>query len=170
MLSARFGNLAIQPAVMYAQKGTSYKSTNSGVTIESTTRYEYIEVPVNLVYTTGGDKGFQVFAGPYIGFGIGGKAKLEISGTGIIDGKSESDIKFDGKESADVNDTKIHAKNPDFGINAGIGYLVSGIQIQLGYGLGLSNLAPNDSDDKETDYSVKNKQLQLSFSYLFNAN
>ncbi|GAB3865941.1 hypothetical protein GCM10028824_05640 [Hymenobacter segetis] len=97
VLDVRFGNLALQPAVLFSQKGveqtldatttTTYsfggapfsKSTLTEK-LHSTSRANYLEIPVNLVYTTGGDHGFQVFAGPYVAFGMGGRTEIENQG------------------------------------------------------------------------------------------
>ncbi len=165
MLNARFGNLAVQPALTFAQKGAKVEVSNSGATIKSTARLNYVDIPVNLVYTTGGDQGFQVFAGPYMGLGIGGKVKTEISGTGLIDGTTDSDVEFASKEGTDSK--KSYLRNPDFGINAGIGYLVNNLQLQAGYGFGLSNLEPDDNDGTKTDYKSQNRVIHFTVGYLF---
>jgi hypothetical protein len=168
MLSARFGNIAVQPALTFAQKGTKYEYSSGGAKFTSTVRLSYVDIPVNVVYTTGGDKGFQVFAGPYIGLGIGGTVKSEISGSGLLDGTSEEDVKFASKEGTAAKTA--YFKNPDFGLNFGLGYLVNNVQIQAGYGLGLSSLVPNDANDKSQDITSKNRVIHLTFGYLFNAN
>ncbi|MBH8556940.1 outer membrane beta-barrel protein [Hymenobacter negativus] len=97
VLDVNFGKLALQPAVLFSQKGveqtldattTTTYSFGSNVfnrstfteKLHSTSRANYLEIPVNLVYTTGGDHGFQVFAGPYVAFGLGGRTEIENQG------------------------------------------------------------------------------------------
>ncbi|MGY3088114.1 hypothetical protein ACVWYF_001147 [Hymenobacter sp. UYAg731] len=89
VLDVRFGKLAVQPAVLFSQKGTdqrlSITSSNSsgGYTSSTSDQYHtisrpnYLEIPFNLVYTSGTDHGFQLFAGPYVAFGMGGRAEYE---------------------------------------------------------------------------------------------
>ena len=179
MLNARFGNLAIQPALTYSMKGAKQDeeetSTIGGVSY--TTKYkssvamDYLDVPINLVYTTGGDNGFQVFVGPYVAFGIGGKVKGETETTGggqTIKNDFDGDVKFKGdvKESDDSEDIGAFAKPLDFGINAGVGYLVNNFQIQAGYGLGLANFE-SKYEGKESDWNSSHRVIHISFAYLF---
>ncbi|TGE26969.1 outer membrane beta-barrel protein [Hymenobacter metallicola] len=166
-LNAQFGNLSIQPSLLFSQKGfqTKEEETFSGTTFKSETslRLSYAEIPVNLVYTTGETEGFQIFAGPYIGIGIGGKYKYEYSGGGINE-SGDDKIKFANKYGDD--DTE-YVRTLDLGLNAGVGYKAGPVQAQLGYGLGFSNLIPNSEDDKEPESKVKNRVFQLSLSYFF---
>lgn len=175
MMNARFGNLAIQPAVTYSMKGgkvdysESSDSTGS-VTLKQTTRLGYLDIPINLVYTTGGDEGFQVFVGPYIGFGIGGKEKTESSGSfaGItFSQNTDENIQFDNDiKEGDLKDNEAGYAGLDYGINAGIGYLISNFQIQAGYGLGLGNLVPK-ADGKASDDESRNRNIHLTVAYHF---
>ncbi|WP_019947575.1 porin family protein [Hymenobacter aerophilus] len=172
-LNAAFGNLALQPSLLFSQKGFKVKESDNvgpaSYEIESNTRLNYLELPVNLVYTTGGTEGFQVFAGPYIGVGLGGKQKstYTVSGPGIDESGSETTkIKFAGKEKDNSDDFYIN--QPDYGFNGGIGYKKGPIQAQLGYSLGLNTLVSKDSDGKRPDdIKVHNRVIQFSLSYFF---
>jgi hypothetical protein len=72
------GHLLVRPAVLYAQKGYSQAYSNNGsfgvnFTITSRTRIDYLAVPLNIGYAQRTDgQGFQVFAGAYLGFVLGG--------------------------------------------------------------------------------------------------
>ena len=95
VLDINFGKVAFQPALLLTQKGVSqtldatnttrYNSGGFGGSFTSTitekyaitSRPNYLELPLNVVYTTGGTQGFQVFAGPYVAYGVGGQAELE---------------------------------------------------------------------------------------------
>lgn len=163
-LNAQFGNISVQPSLLFSRKGYKVEEEDDDFKYEAWSRLSYVEIPVNFVYTTGGTAGFQVFAGPYVGVGIGGKEKYEYS-EGTMSESGEDKVKFAGKEG-DADDTEYY-RSLDFGLNAGIGYKAGPIQAQLGYGLGLSNIVPNDEDDKEPEYKFKNRTLHLSLSYFF---
>lgn len=107
VLDVRFGKLALQPAVLFSQKGaeqtldatttSTYSYGGSPFSrntltekLHSTSRANYLEIPVNLVYTTGGDHGFQVFAGPYMAFGMGGRTEIENQSTVTTSGNNGS--------------------------------------------------------------------------------
>ncbi|WP_035567708.1 outer membrane beta-barrel protein [Hymenobacter sp. IS2118] len=183
-LNAQFGKLSVQPSLLFTMKGD--KAEDSGretfggsdpVTIvydvKQTIRLNYIELPVNLVYSTNGaEGGFQVFAGPYVALGLGGKVKSEskvtITANGQTETESESEsnnIKFASEEG---DDDKLYLRALDAGFNLGMGYKVGGAQVQLGYGLGLGNLIPKDQDGKDPEGKVRNRGFQLSFAYFFN--
>ncbi|GAA3961250.1 porin family protein [Hymenobacter antarcticus] len=183
-LNAQFGNLSVQPSLLFTMKGDQAKSSGSesntfgGQTFSYTyetkqsLRLNYLELPVNLVYSTNGaEGGFQVFAGPYVALGLSGKVKSDSKTTITAGGATqtnsssdESDVEFVSKEG---KDDKAYLRNLDAGFNMGVGYKVGGIQAQLGYGLGLSNLVPNDTNDKDPDITVRNRGFQLSLSYFF---
>ena len=75
-----------QPGLLFSTKGA--KSTIS--TLTNTTRLSYIELPLNFVYKgLLGSGYFMIGLGPYVGYGIVGKALYE---DGSV--SSESDIKF----------------------------------------------------------------------------
>jgi hypothetical protein len=174
VLNAQFGNLSIQPAVIYSQKGfkVDESETSNGFTssIKQDIKLGYAEIPVNFVYTTGGDNGFQVFAGPYVGFGLGGKLKSEgkTSGNGVnISFDEEYDVEFASKVGDDED--KEYFRGLDVGANAGIGYKAGPVQVQLGYGFGFGNLIPNDENDKKPEDKANNRVIQLSLTYLFGA-
>ena len=183
-LNAQFGNLSVQPSLLFTMKGdraevSDTKSTTIGGQTFSSTfvskqtlRLNYLELPVNLVYSTNGaEGGFQVFAGPYVALGLSGKATAKTTST-VTSGSTsqtrtssdDSDVEFASKEG---KDDKAYLRNIDAGFNMGVGYKVGGIQAQLGYGLGLSNLIPNDANDKKPDITVRNRGFQLALSYFF---
>ena len=82
------GRFAFQPSLRYSQKGfkTSESGTESfnGTTVTypgtSTLLVNYLELPLNFVFTTGGTQGFQVFAGPLPGHGRRRQSALRILG------------------------------------------------------------------------------------------
>lgn len=183
-LNAQFGNLSLQPSLLFSQKGGKFvEKLESSFTDDNgetyaikgeekvTFRLNYLEVPVNLVYSTSGEEGgFQVFAGPYVGVGLGGKYKGEstVSINGEVaeelSGSDEEDIKFVGKGNNRSNDFEL--RRIDWGFNAGVGYKAGPFQAQLGYGLGLGNLIPKyDNDDSED--KLHNRGVHFSVAYFF---
>ena len=159
-----FGNFAFQPSVIFTQKGA--KLTGSGRFVDSgfATNYQtaatvkpaYLELPLNMVYTAGGDHGFQVFAGPYVAFGVGGNGSYNITLNATNNGN--------GLSAPPLTAT---FRRFDAGLNAGVGYRVGPVQAQLGYGLGLVNFIPNDSDGQDTGSKGYHRALQLNATYFF---
>jgi len=167
-LSAEFGHLAIQPAILYSQKGydidyvldiNRYKTTFVG-----SAKLNYVEVPINFVYTTGDKKGLQLFAGPYIEYGLNGKYQEErsFSTTPNYTYKRGSDVEFVTKEGTDPS--KVYFRRVNMGANVGLGYKAGPVQAQLGYGLGLTNILPKEGRYDNKQYS---RVLHLSLAYLF---
>ena len=70
VLEIGFGKFALQPALLFSQKGEQFNTAHSfdgtagqsGANTQSTNRYNWLELPVNVVYTV---RGLQLFAGPY---------------------------------------------------------------------------------------------------------
>ncbi len=131
--------LYIQPGVSYQGKGAKLIETDQADYKQNTS---WIEVPVNVVikFPTGTAGHFFVGAGPYVAFGISGKNK----------------ISDDHGNSTEVDDFKFGSdksqKGTDFGFNFLAGYqLTSGLIINGGYGLGVTNIAPESSSVKQTN-------------------
>lgn len=174
-LNAQFGNWALQPSVLYSQKGFGIDDTRTEsfdgeeFKLKSTgnARLGYLEVPINVVYTVGGDNGFQVFAGPYLGVGVGGSydIKYKVTGPGLeLSDSNSSSVRYTDKAG---DDDKLYVRRFDAGLNAGIGYKTGPFQAQLGYGLGLANLAPKDADGEDTGDKIRNRTISLSLNYFF---
>lgn len=176
-LNAQFGKLAFQPALMVSQKGFTAKEKNSTfykTTLEQKLRLTYLELPLNLVFTTGGDQGFQVFAGPYVGVGIGGKYAVEGNwtyndGTIAISGSVDEsgDVKYANEYPSSNNSDDVYFRTIDAGVNVGLGYKINAFQVQLGYGLGLGNIFPKDEDGKDSEDKLRHRGFQLTAGYFF---
>ncbi|HWV72282.1 MAG TPA: porin family protein [Pseudosphingobacterium sp.] len=132
----------VQPGISLQGKGAKLSQSSVGTVKQNTM---WIEVPVNFVAKfPAADAGkFFLGAGPYVAFGISGKNKYE-SGWG----SAEEDFDF-GKDGS--------LKGTDFGLNFIGGFeFNNGLMIHGGYGLGLSNLAPdgNSGDIKQRLWTV----------------
>lgn len=87
VLEASRGKLALQSGLLFSQKGEKFLTSfsSSGVvgseSLVSTTsnRYNWLEVPLNVVYTLHGDHGLQLFAGPYFAVATGGRQRGSIA-------------------------------------------------------------------------------------------
>jgi hypothetical protein len=123
---------SIQPGISLQGKGAKIEIGNLGSYTQSTM---WLEVPVNFVAKVPvGNSNFFLGAGPYIGFGLSGKNKYESSW-----GSVEEDFEF-GKDGS--------LKSTDFGVNFTAGFHINrGLLLHAGYGLGLTDLAPNNNSD-----------------------
>jgi hypothetical protein len=156
---------AIEGGLSISQKGAKVEMSNSGVTVTASINPLYLEIPINAVYKmdVGGIQ-LQGFAGPYLGFGIGGK--ISYTATGLPSGltidnilsqmgkTNNAAIKFGSATTDDM-------KGTDFGLNFGVGAEMKNIQVRLQYGLGLTNLANNSGDTQ------KNGVFSISVGYMF---
>ncbi len=162
--------LSLQSGLMLSSKGFSYSLEDAwGEGYEGYDRaiFNYLEVPINFTYKK---NDFQIYAGPYLGIGISGKNKWDVTG----DGESDADeykIKpvFGEVGEGDIGEDEEAFNALDYGLNFGVGYQVGPILINAGYSLGLGNLTPayegDDGDPK--DYKISNRVITLSASYFF---
>lgn len=165
------GSFYIQPAAQYARKG--YKQATGGFYGSATNfivNASYIEVPVNLLYKPHlGTGNLLLGAGPYIGYGTGGKWKSDTDATigDIIIGK-KGDVIFrnDAMDGGDINSYP-YGKPWDYGLNFLAGYEFFGkLSAQLGAQLGLANLQPH-VDGVTREGKLKNTGLSISIGYKF---
>lgn len=105
----------------------------------------YLQVPVQLFYQ---HNGFFAGFGPYVGFGIAGKAKIE---------DISVDLDFGNSTEDDVAPI-------DFGAGIELGYQFGAVRATASYNLGLTNIAPSDNAD---NYSWKNHVIGIAVAYLF---
>ncbi|MBK9108610.1 MAG: outer membrane beta-barrel protein [Saprospiraceae bacterium] len=84
-----------QPGLLFTTKGA--KSTDGDIT--STFKLSYVELPLNLVYKAALGNGFILLGfGPYVAYGISGKAIYENESTSE---KIEMDVEF---KKVEIND------------------------------------------------------------------
>jgi hypothetical protein len=178
VLEARFGKVSLQPALLFSQKGEVFHTAYSlsGFTgystreTTSTARYNWLELPLNAVYTLHGNHGLQVFAGPYLAVAVGGRQQ----------GKTAS--AFYGpptyrvpsyNTSSEFDDRIAYGQGTgnrrlDVGVNFGVGYRQGPMQVQLGYGFGLLDLHPSPGIDRYHDFAATtayNRVAQLTGTY-----
>jgi hypothetical protein len=139
-------NFNFQPALNFVQKGYEIKDE----TDKETVNINYVEVPLNFVYSVKRNDGFFIGAGPSIAYGISGKDKF--SG-------DEEKIKFGSGED--------EIKPFDFGANAIAGYkFKGGFMISGNYTFGLSKIN-NSSDIPDDNGTIKNRCFAVKIGYAF---
>ena len=146
MMTERF---AIEPGVFYSMQGTKDKESGTTMKIKN----DYLNIPVlfkGYVY-----EGFNLFAGPQLGFKVSSKIKASQSGTSVS--TSEGSDLF---------------KTVDFSIVLGAGYqLPMGFLVSLNYNIGLTNTINKDKFSSllgtTVDETCRNGVLQLNVGWRF---
>ncbi|MGI4734958.1 MAG: outer membrane beta-barrel protein [Janthinobacterium lividum] len=163
------GKFALQPGLQFSQKGEKFNTstTISGITGDShsqtvsTNRCNWLELPLNLVYTLHGDYGLQLFAGPYVALAVGGRQR---GTTYPFYGPAIDSKPFDFDKQAgygpDTNNRRL-----DAGVNFGVGYRQGPVQVQLGYSLGLRNLHQATQDDMFDPGFFRNRNFNADAAY-----
>ncbi|MGI4762237.1 MAG: outer membrane beta-barrel protein [Janthinobacterium lividum] len=182
VLEASRGNFAFQPALLFSQKGERASTSlsvsgivgNSTFQATTTNRYNWLEIPLNVVYTLHGDHGLQVFAGPYVALGLGGRQRGSTTAVSyygpVYDPLPGIERPVDERISygESTNNRRL-----DVGVNFGVGYRRGPVQVQLGYGLGLRNLhQPADTGTVAFAHefaadAAYNRVAQLTGTYFF---
>lgn len=131
-----FGQLAVQPALLFSQKGERLVYSEDGYRAKSLkldlrSRYNWLALPLTLVYAPRRVPGLLLLAGPYVALAVGGYQR----GT-TFDYLGTTLSSLDGPVSYG-NDS--YHRRFDAGLNLGLGYGRGPVQVQLTYGLGLLN-------------------------------
>lgn len=135
-------NFSFQPEVLYIQKGPKVNITEGEVTGTVKFNADYLEIPLLLMYSFQKEESKlipSIFAGPFIGFNLSAKEKINIPG---------EEYTYDFKDEI---------KNMEYGVTIGLGLAKKMSRLTLHadirYDLGLSNIA----EDTEGDFSIKNR-------------
>ena len=141
--------VAIQPEVLYTQKGTKQEEEFMGETWKATFNLNYLEIPVLLkvIMPVQGMIKPHLFVGPYFAYNLTAKLKMEYNG-------SFDEIDFDE-----------YVKNTDFGAVFGggidFGLPAGKIVFDARYSLGLTTI------DEEGFEDVKNNVFSFMLGYAF---
>ena len=177
--TAQFGHFALQPSVLFSQKGYDKVGAlvgygPSSLTYAEQLRLNYLTVPLNLAFTLGeAVQGLQVFAGPYVSLLVGGHYTRQVP-RGGYSGIPAYTAEVSGKvKPADVvsDSDNEYSKRVDTGLQAGVGYRLGGFLLQANYSLGLRNLATQyrGYDGRlYDDPGYYNRLWQVSLSYFIN--
>ncbi len=121
------GMLSMQSGLLISGKGTTLyydEADKDAMTLS------YFEVPLNFILAAGtGSSRVQFFAGPYVAFAA--KATYKYL-------EDEDDL----KEKISIGTSPQDEIKPlDFGVNAGIGFLFEGLEVQAGYGTSVTTIS-----------------------------
>jgi hypothetical protein len=149
--------VALETGVLFSNKGVKTDGSYFFDLVQVDQQYSlnYLEVPIHAKVSFGPEN-FKIFAsaGPYIGFGLNGKAKYETEVGGVTEEETE-DIEFGSDEDED------DLKRFDYGLNVSAGIEIDRFQLGATYGYGLANLAIDPEDDER----FSNRVLQIHLSY-----
>lgn len=152
------GVFSFEPGLFISTKGF-HESTNvtvDGVAVESKSKINllYIDIPLTAkaTFDVGNYQVFGVF-GPYIGMGLSGKNKTEVTSMGATT-NDDMDIEWGEGDDKDL-------KRLDAGLIFGAGVERSAYQLGITYGLGLANIAAFNTDT----FQVKNRVLAITVGY-----
>jgi hypothetical protein len=171
------GHLALQPALLYSQKGYAIAratddSQRDQLLSTDKYRFNYLTLPLNLVYTTGAvGQGFQVFGGPYVSALLGGHYHWHSE---LVGPNVHFILDHEGRVVAGSEHISSSASEPDYvsrrldaGAQAGVGYRYAGMLLQVGYSLGLRNVGVSyPAGAGSTAPTYHNRAFQVSLAYL----
>jgi hypothetical protein len=163
-------NFLIQPGLLFATKGAKSDDIELDFdksSMSASINLQYIELPIYLMYKAQmGQGAILLGAGPYFGYGLGGKYNWKMGSVSI-----NWDIKFSNEWG---DEDAIYFKPLDYGFNVMAAYqLPAGLFFGLNAQLGLANFylpyemsvwRKSSSDDKS---SIKNIGFNLSVGYKF---
>jgi hypothetical protein len=136
-------NIAIQPEILYSQKGCKESGDFLGTPIEVTTRINYLEIPVLAKISFGAIVKPYVLAGPYFATKLGATGEVTIGGVSA---------------SAEITEG---IKPSDMGLTFGAGVQTPiKLSVEARYSMGLSSI-----DDTGANLSVKNSNLSLLIGF-----
>lgn len=193
LLDARSGNFAVQPSLLFSKKGFQLDESRTqrdgndvyDINAKATVALNYLQLPVNFVYTANGAEGFQVFAGPYVGLLLGGSTQVSVvvkeaaTGADVYRDSSTGTVKSGSQQPDDANlvsstqnpngskENVTYVRGFDAGLQGGVGYRYKMLQAQASYQLGFSNLVPTDAQGQDVGYTAKNRGFTFSVGYLF---
>ena len=157
--------LLLRTGINYQQQGINLETSFGGfggeieeISTISKVNLQYIQVPLNLLFTTKGSTQFFAGGGPYLSFAVSGKSKNEttykFSDGAISTEKEELDV-FEKDEDGNTS-----FKRTDFGLGIMAGVkLPGGLFANVGYQYSLANLSKDDNA------KYRNRGLQLTIGY-----
>lgn len=138
----------IQPAVNFLNKQwkDDLENLTTGDSEITKMSINYLEIPLQFVFTGGNEKGFFAGIGPSFNLGLSGKRTVDLNGN-----TTTSDYNFGSGAN----------EEPPFtiAVNAMIGYSFGAIQVGLNFSQGLTN-QPSDSFDQG---NVNHLALRLGY-------
>jgi hypothetical protein len=151
-----------QPGLLFTTKGSARETVLNNQPYKSNVSLSYLELPLHLVYKPLlGTGHFILGFGPYVAYGVGGKAKYTIAGM-----NSTESVKFKNKVEAGDPTNVTYFRPWDAGANLFAGYEFSNkLSFQLNVQLGLVPINPEYPAIANDRASVKNTGFGLSVGY-----
>lgn len=157
--------LLVQPGLLFSTKGFTEKGSPGPDHYTFKKAGYYAELPINIIYRPSLGKGHLLLgAGPYFGYGLGGRWTNEST----LNTKGEV-VFVNDFNAYDNNNGKnlVYGKKTDFGMNVLTGYEFSNkIFVQLYGQHGLKDLTPL-RDGEKLDVKQNNVQFGISAGYKF---
>ncbi|MCB0576564.1 MAG: PorT family protein [Saprospiraceae bacterium] len=141
-------NLGLGVGLQLNGKGAKTTTEFLSETFETKSNPMYLQVPIMLQYR---NMGFFAAVGPYVGFGLFGKAKT--------DGAEDEDLSFGNSEDDDLAPL-------DYGAGVEVGYEFGSLRATASYNLGLANAIPKDVREG-TDFKATHGVIGIALAYLF---
>lgn len=153
---------AIQPELLWVQKGGRRLYELAGSSYEQRVTYNYVQVPVlakvKAGETDGSGLGLYFFGGPFVGYALDGKVEQDLTVAGVTT-ESEFDIEFDDKD----NQRRI-----DWGATFGLGANLGALFIDLRYDLGINNMLDDDANNNnDNDPYLRTRGIGLTAGFVF---
>ncbi|OAV63760.1 hypothetical protein Barb6_03566 [Bacteroidales bacterium Barb6] len=162
-------NLSLQSGLFLSQKGAKYEEKDNEGKYTVTYSPLYLEIPVLAAFKfpVADNVKLSVSAGPYLAYGLGGKAKIEGSND-VIKGSVDANL-FSKTELNGENISNAPLKRFDAGLAFGAGAEIGKFLVSLNYDLGLANIYTNKTNDEGDNkkYSLKNSGIWLGVGYKF---
>jgi hypothetical protein len=146
------GTFAIQPEFLFSGKGIRIEHNNI-ITGQSKYNFNYIDVPVYLIYNLQEDFYFQL--GPYLGFMVNASSETDASVLNFLNLDTEGDINSEYFNSIDL------------GLSGGMGLRFMNFDFGFNYSLGLLPVADEDDILEPIFGNAKNNVIQLYAGYRF---
>jgi hypothetical protein len=158
-------SLMLRTGLNYQQQGITIKATFPGVPgeideirSEAKLNLQYLQIPLNILYTTKGTTQFYFGGGPYISVGVSGNSKV-VTTYKFSDGSTETEKEESNVFEKDEEGNRMFNRT-DYGVGAIAGVkLPGGLFANVGYQYSFANL----SKDEESTY--RNRGLQLTVGY-----
>lgn len=153
---------AIQPELLWVQKGGRRLYELAGSSYEQRVTYNYVQVPVlakvKAGETDGSGLGLYFFGGPFVGYALDGKVEQDLTVAGVTT-ESEFDIEFDDND----NQRRI-----DWGATFGLGANLGALFIDLRYDLGINNMLDDDANNNnDNDPYLRTRGIGLTAGFVF---
>lgn len=157
-ITLRSGVNFLQQGVKMNAKMEDFGEQLTIIETQAKANLSYLQVPLNLLYTTKGSISFYAGGGPYASFGISGKTKQETTYK-YEDGTSETEKEEGDAFKKDENGDAAF-KRFDYGVGVLAGVkLPGGLFAHVGYQLSLGNIS------KTSEEKYKHRGLQLTVGY-----